>query len=179
MANQETMGLYGEFHMQPVLQSAESVEKGRHIYKDVLYIQIQIKGQKNQIRDRVATEQDRLDFPNAWSVWSNKEQDIITGTPLSAIPGIGPSMELELKGLGIRTVEDLSVLTDATMDKFRGARMLKQRAIAYLEAIKIVPEEPEKPVEDEEPVNVAMMQASSGVIASEPKRRGRPPKVMP
>jgi predicted flap endonuclease-1-like 5' DNA nuclease len=178
MASREDQGLYGEFHYQPVLQPEESRQQGRPIYKDMLYIQIQIKGQKNQIRDRLATDQDKTDFPRAWAAWEAKEKDIVLGTPLSAIPGIGPSMELELKQLGIRTVEDLAELTDATMDKFRGARMLKQRAIAYLEAIKIFPEgEPEKPDADE-PVDVALMQRSTNVIPSEPKRRGRPPKVL-
>jgi predicted flap endonuclease-1-like 5' DNA nuclease len=178
--SREEQGLYAEFHLHPVLQPEESHKQGRPVHKDELYIQIQIKGQKNQIRDRKSNEQDKTDFPKAWTIWNNKEKELVLGTPLSAIPGIGPSMELELKQLGIHTVEDMAALTDATMDKFRGARMLKQRAVAYLEAIKIFPEPEEQPekTETDEPVDIALMNRSADVIPAPKRGPGRPRKVL-
>ena len=180
MMNREQEGLYGEFHYHPVLQPEESRKQGRPVYKDALYIKIQIKGQKNQIRSRLATEQDQQEFPSAWSAFCKSEQTALVGTPLSAIPGIGPSVELELKQLGIMTVEDMAALPDAAMDKFRGGMMFRQRAKAYLEAMKIIPAAPiqEPPVqqagtESTEPVDVEMLSRDPNTI---PKRRGRPPK---
>lgn len=174
MPSKEEEGLYGEFYMHAVLQPEESKKQGMPVYKDELYIKIQIKGQKNQIRCRKVRDEDRTDYPKAWSIWENKENDISLGTPLSAIPGIGPSMELELKQLGIHTVEDLAGITDATMDKFRGARMLKQRAVAYMEALKVVPSDNEvkgNQENTEDPVDVEVMKRSNKVIPADSRRR--------
>jgi predicted flap endonuclease-1-like 5' DNA nuclease len=170
MPNRELEGLYAEFHLHPVLQPAESHKEGRPIYKDELYIQIQIKGQKNQIRDRRATKQDEMDFPTAWERWSSKNESLHTGTPVSAIPGIGPSMALELKGLGITTVEDFAALTDAGCMNIRGGYDFRQRAIAYLKSASIKINTKED-IKTEAPVDVELMKRDPNVIPVEKRRR--------
>jgi len=173
--NRELEGLYAEFHLHPVLQAEESRKQAREIYKDALYIQIQIKGQKNQIRDRKATKEDEQDFPTAWHNWQNKETSAINGTPSTALPGVGPSLAIELQTLGLYTVEDIAKLPDSAMDKFRGAQLLRQRAIAYLKASEVVPEKTiEIKIEEEDPVDADSMKNDPHVITA--KRRGRPPK---
>lgn len=174
MPNREMEGLHGEFHYHPVLQVEESAKQGRPVYKDELYIRIQIKGQKNQIRARKATEIDREEYPAAWRQFTDSAQDVVNGTPLTALPGIGPAMVLELKQLGITSVEDMANLTDSAMDKFRGGYMFRQRAQAYLSAMNVVPEKPMTILSnDDGPIDEEMMRRDPTVIA---KRRGRPPK---
>lgn len=174
MPNREMEGLYGEFHYHPVLQPEESHKQGREVYKDVLYLKIQIKGQKNQIRSRKATEQDKLDFPAAWLAFTKDEEEAISGTPLSAIPGVGPSLAMEIRQLGITSVEDLASLSDYAMDKFRGAVMFRERAKAYLAALRVAPEErPANKTTEEPPVDVEMLARDPSVMQ---KKRGRPPK---
>ena len=174
MPNREMEGLYGEFHYHPVLQVEESHKQGREVYEDVLYLKIQIKGQKNQIRSRKATEQDKQDFPAAWTAFKNSEQEAVSGTPLSAIPGVGPSLAMEIKQLGITSVEDLASLSDSATDKFRGAIMFRERAKAYLAALKVAPEErPVNKTPEEPPVDVEMLSNDPSIMQ---KKRGRPPK---
>lgn len=183
MPNREMEGLYAEFHLHPVLQVEESKKRGQEIYKDELYVTIQIKGQKNQIRDRKATKQDENDFPSAWERWTNKEKSSLRGTPSTALPGIGPSMALELQALGLYTVEDIATIPDSALDKFRGALMLRQRAVAYLKASEILPETPmtteteDMAKDDHSPVDIDAMKSDTTVVQAEPRRRGRPPKV--
>lgn len=170
MPNRELEGLYAEFHLHPVLQVAESNKEGRQIYKDEIYIQIQIKGQKNQIRDRKMVEADKADFPLAWERWNSKNQSLSVGTPVMAIPGVGPSMALELRALGITTVEDFANLTDAGCMNIRGGYDFRQRAIAYLKACEVkVTSEPAKT--EESPVDVELLKRDPNVIPVE--KRGR------
>ncbi len=180
MPNRELEGLYAEFHLHPVLQAEQSRNEGREIYKDEVYIKIQIKGQKNQIRDRKMKPEDKTDFPNAWEIWTNKEQASKVGTPITAIPGVGPSLELELKILGVHTVEDLAALTDAGCQNIRGGYMFRQRAIAYLAAVAIKPEPVKEPAQPmEAPVDTETLKNMPGVVqrTDAPRRRGRPPKA--
>lgn len=173
MPNREIEGLYGEFHYHPVLQPEESHKQGREVYKDVLYLKIQIKGQKNQIRSRKATDLDREEFPAAWKAFTASEQQAVSGTPLTAIPGIGPSVAMEIRQLGITSVEDLAGIPDAALDKFRGALMLRNRAKAYLAAMNVIPEPVRVEPKEEDPVDVDLLSHDPNVIQ---KKKGRPPK---
>lgn len=173
MPNREMEGLYGEFHYHPVLQPEESHKQGREVYKDVLYIRIQIKGQKNQIRSRKATELDQVEFPSAWAAFLKNEETAVNGTPLSAIPGVGPSLAIEIRGLGITSVEDLANLPDSAMDKFRGAMMFRERARAYIAAMRVMPESATEVKKDDDPVDVEFLSRDPNTIQ---KKRGRPAK---
>ena len=178
MPNRELGGLYAEFHIHPVLQAAESNKQGRHIYKDEIYIQIQIKGQKTQIRDRKMKEEDKFDYPNAWERWQRKNESLTDGTPIKMMPGIGPSMEMELRGLGIRSVEDLKSMTDAACTSMRGGYTLRTRAIQYLAAAAVpqdVRDTIDQKTQNEPPVDVDVLKNDPTVIA---KKKGRPRKVV-
>lgn len=186
MPNQEATGLYAEFHLHPVLQNhvppGETPKEGRPIYKDEIYIRIQIKGQKNQIRDRKMKEQDKVDFPDAWARWLNQNEELKSGVPITALPGIGPSMQLELKTIGIRTVEDMAALSDAGCTNIRGGYMFRERAKAYLAAAAIKPgdvrdqageqNEPAPPPADD-PVDVDAMQSDPSVVPAPRSARVR------
>lgn len=172
MPNRELEGLYAEFHLHPVLQPADSKKEGRPIYKDEIYVQIQIKGQKNQIRDRKMKESDKTDFPTAWERWERKNEAIHAGTPITALPGVGPSQALEWKALGITTVEDFANLSDAGCMNIRGGYMFKQRAIAYLKACEIKPE-PEPETQSDAPVDIDRLSNDPNVIQVEKRRRNK------
>lgn len=167
--------LFGEFYIHPVLDVQKSKEQDRPIYNDKIYIEIKIKGQKNSSFSRVMKESDKQDFPIAWAKF-NEENDLNlkSGTPIKALPGVTPSVELELKSFGITTVEDMAILNDAGLDNIRGARSLQQRAKAYMAAVE-VKTEPKPEIKPDDPVNVEELEASGEVI-KKPKR-GRPKKV--
>lgn len=163
--SREDEGLFAEFHLQPVLQPEESHKLARPVYADELYIRIQIKGQKNQVVDRKARPEDQADFPKAWARWTAKDQKIVTtGTPITALPGVGPSLELELEALGIRTVEDLATLSDAGLANIRNGRLLQKRAQAYVVACEVVPDSPTKSAPIDAPVDPELLAKDPTVV---------------
>lgn len=154
--------LHAKFHIHPVLQAEDSRSQGRPVYKDEVYVQIQIKGQKNQIFSRKMREQDKYDFPREWAMFKEAGEVLKSGTPITALPGVVASLELELKGLGIKTVEDMAALSDSGVDNIMGGRMLQQRAKAYLKALEIEPEKHDD--HQEEPVDVEALEKDETVV---------------
>lgn len=164
--------LYAMFYIHPQLQQVESEKKQRPVYKDVLYVQINIKGQKNSNFSRAAIEQDKIDYPKAWASYQNNNPEMTDGTPIKFLPGMSPGVELELKGIGILSIEDMADLTDAGIANIMGGRMLNTRAKAYLAACAIEPEEAPAIPEDS-PVDAEALQKDSTVIAKEPVKKKR------
>jgi hypothetical protein len=78
------------------------------------------------------TEEDRNRFPNAYHAFKKGIQAPAIGTPVEML-GLGPSTLDSLKQKGIRTVEDLSELSDIALQGIGlGAREMKDRAKAFL-----------------------------------------------
>jgi len=164
--------LYAIFYIHPQLQQVESEEEGRPVYKDVEYIQINIKGQKNSNFSRPVREEDKENYPKAWAAFRANRPDLTDGTPIKFLPGMSPSVELELKSIGVLSIEDMANLTDAGIMNIRGGRMLNTRAKAYLAACEIMPDkEPRARIDD--PVDVGAMQKDQNVIAKEPVKKKR------
>jgi hypothetical protein len=112
--------------------------------KDTVYIEMRTKGNKNTIFSRPATDQDKADFPRAWTAYQNNSPEEMDGTPVSAM-GLGPSQVLNLQAQGIYTVEDLATLGEVSITSIQGGRMLKKRAEAFIKALKAASDVEEEP----------------------------------
>lgn len=161
--------LFARFYIHPQLQQEQSKEEGRPVYKEVEYVEIFIKGQKNSTFSRAVTDEDKADYPIAWKAFKENNPDLTEGTPIKFLAGVGPGVVLELNGVGVRTIEDMAELTDAGLDNIRGGRMLQQRAKAYLASLEIKPE-PET-VEDDSPVDVDSLKQDESVVAKSPVKK--------
>lgn len=160
---------YGRFYLHPQKQADDS-------FKDVIYVEIFIKGDKNTSFSRPMKEADKAAYPLAWKSFSENSPVIATGNPISVLPGIGPSQALQLQAVGIASVEDLVSLSEAALHNIQGARLLQQRAKAFLAAMSVKDDGNE---EIEPPVDVDEMAGDNDVVPAEPKkRRGRPPKAL-
>lgn len=71
----------------------------------------------------------------AYEAWKKGEDVPETGTPLAAWAGVSTEQAAVLKRMGIRTVEDVSTMSDSTTDKlnFPNARKLPALAKTYLD----------------------------------------------
>lgn len=71
----------------------------------------------------------------AYEAWKNGHELPETGTPLSAWSGVTPDQAKFMKDMGIKTVEDVATMPDATMEKLRipNVRSLPGLAKKYLE----------------------------------------------
>lgn len=127
--------LFVQFYTDALELKAESEKQGRPIFKDVAFVRIIVPGDTNNIIERVADENDKQRFPNAWAKYQNSEVQGTQGTPLEQWPQITRSLLKECKYFEIHTVEALSNISDAHVAKLgMGFGELRNKAKAWLEA---------------------------------------------
>ena len=130
-----TADTYARFYIHPSLKSG-TAKSSSAIYDDEIYAEIFIKGSTNTSYGRPKKDQDEIDFKEEWEAYVNNCDYVSSGTPLSALPTIGPSAEMNLNAKGIKSVEDLAGLSDAiVIGGERGMLELRNRAQAYLDAL--------------------------------------------
>jgi hypothetical protein len=125
--------LYVEFYRKPVLQPGESRQAGRAVFKEVDYIRIHVPGDKASVIERPVTKQDEFRFLERYNKWKAGQEEAVTGTPLSALPGMTPSKVEEYKFFKLVTVEQLADANDNLGGKFMSFQADKQRAKAFME----------------------------------------------
>jgi len=125
--------LYVEFYRKPVLQPGESRQAGRAVFKEVDYIRIHVPGDKASVIERPVTKQDEFRFLERYNKWKAGQEEAVTGTPLSALPGMTPSKVEEYKFFKLVTVEQLADANDNLGSKFMSFQADKQRAKAFME----------------------------------------------
>lgn len=129
------------------------------LYKDAIYVELRIKGDRNTTVSRPKNIEDEVDYPNAWKHFLSTTTDTSRGTPLGALPYITQSALLNLKEMSVFTVEDLAEVSDEDLELLDVDQVARTRARAYLAAMN---------VESDQALDLAQEQ---------PKRRGRPRKV--
>lgn len=125
--------LYVEFFRRPVLQPGKSREAGRAVYEEVDYVRIHVPGDKSSVIERPVSEQDEFRFQDRYNKWKAGQAEAVSGTPLSALPGMSPSKVEEYKFFKIVTVEQLAEANDNLGGKFMSFQADKQRAKAFME----------------------------------------------
>lgn len=125
--------LYVEFFRRPVLHPGKSREAGRAVYDEADYVRIHVPGDKSSVVERPLSEQDVFRFQERYKKWKAGQDEAVTGTPLSALPGMSPSKVEEYKFFKIITVEQLADANDNLGGKFMSFQMDKQRAKAFME----------------------------------------------
>lgn len=122
-----------EFYRKPVHMAFKSKEAGRAIYEEVDYIRIYTPGDKSSIIDKPITPLDVQRFGDRYNKWKAGQEDAISGTPLTALPGMNPAKVEEYKYFKILTVEHLAEAADNLGQKFIGFQQDKARAKAFLD----------------------------------------------
>ena len=125
--------LYVEFFRKPVMQPGKSREAGRAVYEEVDYVRIHVPGDKSSVIERPLSQQDIFRFQDRYNKWKAGQEEAVTGTPLSALPGMNASKVEEYKFFKIITVEQLADANDNLGGKFMSFQQDKQRAKAFME----------------------------------------------
>ena len=137
-------GLIVSFYTHAEHQPAKSEKEGRPIYEDKPYIRIMYAGDKNRVTDRRVDFKgknggipDPQRFPHQWAQYEAGEEQVEEGTPIEEWPLLTRSQALMLKGVNIRTVENLAAVTDANLGNLgHGARTLRDQAAAWIKQAK-------------------------------------------
>jgi predicted RecB family nuclease len=83
--------------------------------------------------ERPLSQQDVFRFQERYNKWKAGQEEAVTGTPLSALPGMNASKVEEYKFFKIITVEQLADANDNLGGKFMSFQQDKQRAKAFME----------------------------------------------
>lgn len=146
---------YGRFYLHPQLQHEGT-------YKDVIYVEVFIKGNKNTSFSRPKVKEDEELYPKAWQAFIDNAPVEADGNPLSIMPGLGPAEVINLNNIGITSIEDLSEMSESVIDNVRRGRELKKRAQAYLAAMY---EKTEETYFNEPPVDEEILKKDPSVIS--------------
>jgi hypothetical protein len=125
--------LYVEFYRKPVMQPGKSREAGRAVYEEVDYVRIHVPGDKSSVIERPVSQQDEYRFMERYKKWQSGQAEAVSGTPLSALPGMNAAKVEEYKFFKIVTVEQLADANDNLGGKFMSFQSDKQRAKAFME----------------------------------------------
>jgi hypothetical protein len=128
--------LYVEFYRKPVLQPGKSRDAGRAVYDEIDYVRIHVPGDKSSVIERPVSQQDVFRFQDRYNKWKAGQEEAVTGTPLSALPGMTASKVEEYKFFKLVTVEQLAEANDNLGAKFMSFHQDKQRAKAFIEVAK-------------------------------------------
>jgi len=115
----------------------ESQKQGRPIFTEVDYIQIMVPGDRSNTIVRPITSQDQDRFKKQYDHWkTTQKDDAVIGTPLEAWGVMSLAQIEEYRYYGIRTIDQLADLRDDICQKIMGGTQLKQKAQAFLDAMK-------------------------------------------
>lgn len=135
----EEKDLYVEFEMEAVHQVFESEQQGHPVYKDVPFVTIMFPGDRTKTVKRPAklksdssSPSDVERFPRQWAAFESNATQAQDGTPIEEWPLVTKADVRMLKDLGIKTVQALAGLSDHNLT-FLGARMYRDKAVAYLD----------------------------------------------
>lgn len=125
-----------KFYLHPRQNAEKTLTEGRPIFDDREYVSIMVPGNKSSVVERPATAMDKQRFPTHYKAFTNRiegDGDVLQGTPLAEWSGLTRGQVEELRFFNVRTVEQLSTLSDSNSQKFLGVGTLRKKAKAYLE----------------------------------------------
>jgi hypothetical protein len=126
-------GVHVQFVMHPVVHGVMSKEAGREVCVDKEYVYIRVAGNDKEVIFRPVNDQVKARFPQEYEAWKKGQAEPTTGTPIDRWPQLTPGQAANLKGLNIRTVEDMATLSETGLQEVgMGARKLQEDARKFL-----------------------------------------------
>lgn len=121
------------FHMEAIPDPAGSASAGRPIFIQQERVQFINPGSTHSPVD-IVTDEHRQRWPDYYAKFKAGEEFSATGTPLEQWPFLRKVNVLELKALGIHTVEQCASLPDVAVQRIGiGGHSIRENAKAYLD----------------------------------------------
>lgn len=112
----------------------KSAQEGRPIFEDHVYVKISPPGERLNIVDRPATDEDRRRWNMQWQMFQQNKQQVPAGTPIGLLYPDQPSIADMLRAHRVHTVEQLSELSSNAIDTIgMGAQRYVNDARKYLD----------------------------------------------
>ncbi len=123
------------FYNKSVQNPSKSLEAGRPIHENQIYIKIQHPGEQYNIIDRPVNDSDKMRFRDKWSKFLQNRTQVPEGTAIEQLFPNYPAVAENLRACGVYTVEQCAKLSAAAIDNIgRGAQEYSNRAKKYLDS---------------------------------------------
>jgi hypothetical protein len=122
-----------KFFYKEVQNKMESQKQNRPVFKEKLYIEIRIAGQRDVQACRPATHADKQRFPRHLDAFERRVEAPTEGMPLVEWPKITRSQAEELSFNNVKTVEQLASMKDSNLSKMMNGYSLRDAAVKWLE----------------------------------------------
>jgi signal transduction protein with GAF and PtsI domain len=125
------------FYTEPTELPGKSLEAGRPIYVEIDYVAITNPGSRDEYITKAEHKAKQDEFV-AWAYkkWKATQEQVTDGTPLETVPFLNKAQIMELKALGIHSLENLTNLPDTAKQRFMGSVELSKKAKAYMNSAK-------------------------------------------
>lgn len=121
------------FHMEAVTDEVASAAQGRPIFFQQERVQFIQPGNTNS-PVAIVTDEHRQRWPEQYDAFKRNEEWSVDGTPLEQWPFLKKVNVLELKAMGVFSVEQAAGLSDAACQRIgMGGQAIRQAAAAYLD----------------------------------------------
>jgi hypothetical protein len=128
-----TGGVSARFHQKSVQDQAASDVAGRPVYRDVVYLEKRVPGDRLVTIDRPMRESDKMEFHEQWQRYEAGLSEKPEGQPLAEWPQVSRSQVEELAYFRVRTVEELAKVPDSASGPMGPLFPLRDKARAYLD----------------------------------------------
>jgi hypothetical protein len=128
-----TGGVSVRFYPKSVQDQPASDAAGRPVYKDVVYLEKRVPGDRLVTIDRPMRESDKMEFPEQWRRYEVNATEKPEGQPLAEWPQVSRSQVEELAYFRVRTVEELARVPDSASAPMGPLFPLRDKARAYLD----------------------------------------------
>lgn len=151
---------YVQFEVQSVEDRGASLQQGHYITKDVVFAVVTPAGSKDriprqaddwfaQLEQQVQEGRFSREWLNhykaAYDAFKSDREPPLHGTSIRHLTVLSPAQVQLCLNFSVRTIEDLAAANEETLGRLgMGARMLKQKAIEWLESSKTVGQQVEK-----------------------------------
>lgn len=157
------------FFQKPVRNHAQSAEQGRPFFENKLYVRIHPPGERLNIVEREATDNDKRRFPMQWHQFTQNTPQVADGTPVEMLFASNPAVAAMLQASGVHTVEQCAGLSAHAIETIgMGAQQWVNEAARYLEvAEKGVKASQLKAVVDEKDREINSLKHTIGLMQEE------------
>ena len=122
------------FFLKPIHNPTRSNEQGSPQYDDKVFVRIHPPGERLNIIEREATDQDKKRFPMQWVQYKENAPQVSNGTPIDMLFPASPATAAALKASGVHTVEQCAELSAHAIETIgMGAQQWVNTAQRYME----------------------------------------------
>lgn len=113
----------------------KSTAAGRPVYEDVVFVRIHPPGERLNIIERPANDDDRRRFALQWNQFVQNQQQLPEGTPVDLLYPQHPSVASLLRAHGVHVIEQLANLSAHAIENIgMGAQRYVNDAQRYIES---------------------------------------------